>query len=504
MQKARGLVRSGKFLEGLNLYATLAGQFPPLTGEYGSAAAHSGDFALADQLWGKFRRLESRNARAHTWLGLQYGDLGLHAKSRECFREATALEPGSLEMQVNLAVMLTRAGGPDEARAAIDRCLSLNPRSEQARFLEAQLDRRENRLAEAEQRLRGLLTEGLALPQIRYACHAELADVLDRTGRFDEAMAQREQAKSQARESFNAAQWNESFARHEQEANQVKALPRDRLLKWDKSFPREARKSAPSLVFLCGSARSGTTLMEKILDANPGVAACDESQAFGKIQPQVDIDAPAIPAPRLNAWREMYLRSLATALGDPAAGKTLVDKNPSQTGWLPAFLRLFPELRVLIALRDPRDVILSLYFQNQANTNCLTLEQHARVYRSVMEIWLAVREWEGLRWLETRYEDLVADLAGEGGRITSFLGLAWHENQAQFHQHNREKTVLSNNYSSVTQPIYARAVGRWRHYEKYIAPVLPILEPFCELYGYGRSACGSGALSTAQLATAER
>jgi hypothetical protein len=201
-------------------------------------------------------------------------------------------------------------------------------------------------------------------------------------------------------------------------------------------------------------------------------------------------------------WREMYLRNLATALGDSGAGKTLLDKNPGQTSWLPAFLRLFPELRVLIALRDPRDVILSLYFQNQPNTNCLTLEQHARVYRSVMEIWLAVREWEGLRWLETRYEDLVADLAGEGGRITNFLGLSWHENQAQFHRHNREKTVLSNNYSNVTQPIYNRAVGRWRHYEKYIAPALAILEPFCELYGYTGSARAKRELNVGQSTAA--
>jgi hypothetical protein len=34
----------------------------------------------------------------------------------------------------------------------------------------------------------------------------------------------------------------------------------------------------------------------------------------------------------------------------------LVDKNPSVTGLLHLFLRIFPELRVVITLRDPRDV----------------------------------------------------------------------------------------------------------------------------------------------------
>ena len=56
-----------------------------------------------------------------------------------------------------------------------------------------------------------------------------------------------------------------------------------------------------------------------------------------------------------------------------------------------------------------------------------------------MDVWLAVREWEGLTWLETRYEDLVADLEKEGGRVTGFLGLEWHENQTRFYERNRGK-----------------------------------------------------------------
>jgi hypothetical protein len=172
------------------------------------------------------------------------------------------------------------------------------------------------------------------------------------------------------------------------------------------------------------------------------------------------------------------------ALDAPVLGKTLLDKNPTVTGWLPAFLRMLPELRVLIALRDPRDVMVSLYFQDHPNTNFLTLELLARQYATVMDIWLAVRKWEGLAWMETRYEDVVVDLEKEGGRVTKFLGLEWHENQTRFHEHNREKPVMSTNYADVTQPVYQRSVGRWRHYEKQLAPILPVLEPYCVKFGY--------------------
>ena len=101
-----------------------------------------------------------------------------------------------------------------------------------------------------------------------------------------------------------------------------------------------------------------------------------------------------------------------------------------------------------------------------------------------MEVWLAAREWKDLAWLETRYEDLVADMQKEGGRVTRFLGLEWHENQARYYERNREKTVMSNNYSDVTQPVYKRSVGRWRAYEKQLAPILPMLEPYCRRFGY--------------------
>jgi len=198
----------------------------------------------------------------------------------------------------------------------------------------------------------------------------------------------------------------------------------------------------------------------------------------------VSTATPVIPAQHLNVWRQRYLKILVKSSGNPTEDKTLVDKNPPQTVWLPAFLRMFPELRVLIALRDPRDVIMSLYFQNHTHSNYLSFELLAQHYASVMEVWLAVREWEGLNWLETRYEDIVADMRKEGSRVTEFLGLQWHENQAKYYEKNREKPVMSTNYSDVTQPVYKRSVGRWRVYEKQLAPILPMLEPYCRKFGY--------------------
>ncbi len=101
-----------------------------------------------------------------------------------------------------------------------------------------------------------------------------------------------------------------------------------------------------------------------------------------------------------------------------------------------------------------------------------------------MDVWLAVRQWEGFSWIETRYEDTVANLDQEGRRVTEFLGLAWHEGQARFYDKSSQKRVYSPTYHDASQPVYKRAVARWSAYEKYLAPVMPILAPYCRALGY--------------------
>ena len=116
------------------------------------------------------------------------------------------------------------------------------------------------------------------------------------------------------------------------------------------------------------------------------------------------------------------------------------------TASLHIWLRLFPRSKVIIALRDPRDIIVSCYFQNltltAANVNFLSLERTARFYADCMDVWLRLRELGGFEWIETRYEDVVANLETEGRRVTSFLGLPWHEAQATYYETARANSSI--------------------------------------------------------------
>ncbi len=88
-----------------------------------------------------------------------------------------------------------------------------------------------------------------------------------------------------------------------------------------------------------------------------------------------------------------------------------------------------------------------------------------------MAHWLQVLP---LAMLEVQYEDVVADLEGQSRRLINFLGLPWDPACLDFHR--TQGTVLTSSVWQVRQPIYTGSVGRWRHYERHLGPLLEVLK----------------------------
>jgi hypothetical protein len=274
-------------------------------------------------------------------------------------------------------------------------------------------------------------------------------------------------------------------------------LTPEMIRRWRQEAP--AAQERYQIAFLGGHPRSGTTLLEQILDANPEVLAFDEPVAFnqeitGHIHlPETSSQDPAraldmLPAVRRAEMRRRYVKSLLREIpGEPAA-RVLLDKNPSPTMSLNIWLRVFPELKVIIALRDPRDVIISCFFLNimlnSTNVNFLSLERTVKHYADLMDVWLRMRELGGFDWIETRYEDVVVNMEEEGRKATEFLGLPWHPDQARYHETARQKVLYAPTYHDVTQPVYNRAVGRWKRYAGSLHPFEARLAPYCRTFGY--------------------
>jgi len=342
------------------------------------------------------------------------------------------------------------------------------------------------------------------------ACY-QLGAVLDRQGRYDEAMAALMEAKApfQARagsfflqRQIVNAQWREMLGSLSAEIFQC----------WFDSGPE--LQPDRKIALLCGHPRSGTTLLEQVLDSHPDIVSAEETEIFyedvyvplARTQPQepprpglppqfqttVRVELPTLEtasAELLRQLRENYFRSMELCLGQPIDRRWLIDKNPSLTLLLSGLQRVFPEIKVIVALRDPRDVCLSCFMQDFSlralrHTAFFNLNDTVEEYIEEMNIWRTLAPMIQGRYLEVRYRDMVADLESAARKTLDFLGVSWDAQVLRFHEHARQKQVRSSTYADVTRPVFKTAVGRWRNYQKYLEPHLAKLAPFVKAFGF--------------------
>jgi hypothetical protein len=190
---------------------------------------------------------------------------------------------------------------------------------------------------------------------------------------------------------------------------------------------------------------------------------------------------------QLADYRADYWRRVAET-GANVAGKVALDKLPLNTMKLPLIARLFPEAKILFALRDPRDVVLSCFRQrfrmNASMYEFLTLDGAARFYDGVMRLAGLYRAKLDLDVHEHRYEDLIEDFDGQTRAICGFLGLPWRAEMREFAATLEDRSTATPSSIQVARGLYREGVGQWRRFREDLEPVLPILAPWAERFGY--------------------
>jgi len=250
-----------------------------------------------------------------------------------------------------------------------------------------------------------------------------------------------------------------------------------------------------SPVFIVGFPRSGTTMLEQMLDAHPRYASMDERATLQRCIERMESRGFEYPhglstLERFDAddLREVYWHEVAKVIA-LQPGQQLVDKNPLNMLRLPMILRLFPNAKIILALRHPCDVLLSCYMQNFRSPAfmvlCSSLERLAKSYVNAMYFWIHHQALLSPDTLALRYEDTVGDFSKQVDRIGAFLGIGDREFLTRFSQHAAAKGYISTpSYAQVVEPVNASAVGRWQPYAHWLAPALPILQPVADHWGY--------------------
>jgi tetratricopeptide (TPR) repeat protein len=467
---------------------------PNLLLNLGHAYGNNLDYPSAERSFEKAIRLAPKKTEALTGAALRARDFGNHPMAAYYYRLAVEKPDVPPDALVALAEISERQRRLEEAAQLIERALLLKPGFFPALLVRARLDRQAGRLVEAEKILSSFPAG--AERDVRARALYELGGIFDRQGRYDKAMTVFLAAKE-----LLAPDAAPHIAGAQKVRTQLKQLglriKPDTFLRWHETV-RELQP-VHRLALLCGHPRSGTTLLEQVLDSHPDIVSAEETNIFHdhtypflprNAPPEADILSVLESAPvdvRQQARRN-YFRCVESFLGKSVGNRLLIDKNPILTFLIAPFLRIFPETKFLVALRDPRDVVMSCFMQalplNQSAAAYLTLAGTVEDYAALMTMYQILAPQMQTQCLEVRYEDMVNDLQAVAKRTLDFLGMAWDEQVLRFDEHARKKLVRSPTYAEVTKPVFKTAVGRWRHYQKYLEPHLEKLEPFVKAFGY--------------------
>jgi tetratricopeptide (TPR) repeat protein len=452
----------------------------------GAVLTVQGEAREATDLLNRAVKLNPRAPQVLCNLGHLLQREGKLTEALDRHQRALALNPESLDAATSVASLLEKTGQIDAARELLEKTLRQAPTHPPLLLTAARLARRDKRFDEAINLLENLLTRD---PDAETAgdAHMLLGQIYDRKGEAGRAFPHLSEGNRLVAGSIlnNVGNGNRYLERIE------------RLRGYLSPELASATRAGtgPSPIFLFGFPRSGTTLLEQILDSHPALFGLEEKATVSPMVQAFERMSDGTPGALARLTEEQVAELRAVYFGEvakyavPGPGRQVVDKMPLNTVNAHLIWRVFPDAKMILAIRHPCDACLSCFMQNfminEAMASFFTLEGAAQVYEQVMKTWVAAAASLPLIYHCVRYEDLVADFEGQARALLDFLGVGWDDSVRGHTEHAlRRGTITTPSYHQVTQPIYQHAKYRWKRYAAQFEPVMPRLDPFIDYFGY--------------------
>jgi tetratricopeptide (TPR) repeat protein len=398
--------------------------------------------------------------------------LDLLEDARRHYERACELKPDDGRYVYSLATVLHAMGDIDATERALDRCLQLNPDDPSALMFRANVRTQtevDNNLAELETAYRHAEDNPGQRVRLCYALAKELEDVGEYRRSFaylTEGAALRRQAIEYdlqsdldtiyaIRDVYDAEQLGRDITGH------INAEP----------------------IFLIGMPRSGSTLVERVLDSHSVVKTLGEPMLL----PQQVVDhcmrLPDMPA---SSALDLANKSLAVdyaALGEdyitatrPAAGSTahFVDTQPLNFMYV-GFIRLaLPKAKIVLLQRDPIDTCFAIFktlFEHRHPYSCdlEELAQYFVAHRALTDHWLKLMP-DAIHVV--RLEELIANPRPVIEDLLEYCSLSFEESCLHFFDPpNSANPVPSQAYRAFSRV----TIGKWKQYAEQLQPAVDIL-----------------------------
>ena len=308
--------------------------------DLGSACAKAYDFAAAQRWFDEAVRISptpipALNAIGHAWLEVRN-----YAAAQAAFERILREQQVPLLAFVRLSEIYIRRRRLDDADQITDRALRLYGPEDAVVLARGNAHRQLGQLDLAEKLYHVLVARPNADPRVRAFAGYELASLHDHKGEYDKAMTALLEAKALMRrlatQPLKILQQKQAHLKEMQQSASEQLVQR-----WRKAAAADLQPPR-KLALLCGHARSGTTVLEYVIDAHPGVTSAEESSVFhnsayyplGQVVSRNATFVSSLdwlPARAMRHIRAEYFRGIESLLGEPIGDRLLLDKNPANT-----------------------------------------------------------------------------------------------------------------------------------------------------------------------------
>ncbi|HXA48403.1 MAG TPA: tetratricopeptide repeat protein, partial [Burkholderiaceae bacterium] len=316
----------------------------------------------AEQSYRNALRLQPESIEAHNNLGNVLRDLDRLSEAEACFHRALELNPQYTQAHNNLGLALKTAGRLEEARQVLEKAIAIDPEFLEPHFGIATLKTyRENdpHIASLEKQL---TTVHELRPEAQIRFWFAIGKMYEDLGRFDASFSAYEKGN---RLKFSLLTWDEE--KETAFVDRIKKLFTQEF--FDRANRRPTSDSAPERtpIFILGMPRSGTSLLEQILSTHPGVFGAGElvtmSEVIAKAMPNEDYahypDAIANFSPQ--QWQQLGVNYLRKVWELAPHASHITDKMPANFLYIGMIHLMFPNAKIIHAMRNPMDSCFSCY-----------------------------------------------------------------------------------------------------------------------------------------------
>jgi tetratricopeptide (TPR) repeat protein len=234
-------------------------------------------------------------------------------------------------------------------------------------------------------------------------------------------------------------------------------------------------------IFIIGMPRSGTTLVEQILDSHNKVYGAGELATLTKLINPVIKNYLAGDIKNLNEKTLLFIhQEYSEMLSQLNTSKAIItDKLPLNFQYVGFILAAFPEAKIIHLKRDARATCWSNYkyfFTDRENGYSHDFDDLVgfySLYRELMDFW---HDLYPNKIYDLCYEDLTNDQENETRKLLEYCDLDWDENCLNFHKNERQ--VKTPSTLQVRKKLYKGSSEAWKKYWAHIQPLINGLKSY--------------------------